>query len=140
MLNPMKWPALVSLLLASCNAPNRETKAVPDFLPGEWTRSEPFGDHQTSLISWTFRKDGTLTREGYPAFFAEARYEVRSADTTAATLALRDRTGPQSDALPDEMVVQLNPKTATLSVDGSPPLTRQRTAAIHPAQGGQGRR
>lgn len=124
----LKWLALVSFLLVSCNTPGPETQGVRDFFLGEWSRSEPFGDNQTTMTSWTFRKDGTLTRDGYPAFFAEARYKVRSVDKASATLALHEKTGPQSDTLPAEMVVRLDPETGTLSVDGGPPLTRQKSA------------
>ncbi len=113
---------LTSLLLASCTSP-RQPK--PSFFLGEWTRSDPFGENQISTTSWTFRENGTLTRDGYPPFFAEARYKILAAETSKATLSLHGKEGPQSDALPDELELTLDPQTGALSVNGSAPLTRQ---------------
>lgn len=113
---------LSSFLLAACASSRPEAA----FFLGEWTRSDPFGENQTSMTSWTFRENGTLTRDGYPPFFAEARYTIRSADSAKATLALRDKTGPQADELPDEMEVVVDADKGTLSVNGSLPLAKQR--------------
>ncbi len=77
------------------------------------------------MTSWTFRENGTLTRDGYPPYFAEARYKIHSVEEQKAVLTLSDKDGPQSELLPDKLEVIFNPETATLSVDGSLPLTKR---------------
>ena len=119
-------------LAVACQNKNDDGEggAGAGFFLGHWSRSDSFGDNQTTMTSWTFRSDNTLIRDGYPVVFAEARYKLQSLDPAKAVLTISDRRGPQADWLPDSLTVTLVSagESTAISVDGSEPLMKSRNA------------
>ena len=113
---------LPAVLLISCTS-----KDLGPPFHGEWTRTDPFGDHQVSTTTWIFRPDGTLLCDGYPPFTATAHYKISSATPQTATLSLTNIAGPQADALGPSLTLTHDPTSDTLSIDGGPALTPAKT-------------